>query len=106
MQFYTTFTSFTVFLPGELRIGLSYFKLSQWIAVEKIKKISSQLGIEKIKISNNKCKIYFGNLKEEKLMKLIEKLKPDYIYSDYFEVKVSENFLVNLYNFLREININ
>ncbi len=74
-----------------------------YLQLEKIKKVASQLGIEKIKITNSRCKIYFGNLKEEKLMKLMEKLKPEYIYSDSFELKIKENFLDKLYISLKEI---
>ncbi len=74
-----------------------------YLQLEKIKKLATQLGIKKIKIANKKCKIYFGNLKEEKIIKLIEKLKPEYIHSDSFELKTDENFLDTLYFSLKEL---
>jgi len=53
-----------------------------YMLIEKIKKIATNLKIEKIKIKNKRCEIFFGKLKEENLVKLIEKTRPEYITSN------------------------
>ena len=75
-----------------------------YLLLEKIKKTAQQLGIRKLKLKSPTAEIHLGDIKEEKLMELIQALKPEKIYSDRLAFSFKEEDLENLYKKLEAIS--
>jgi len=74
-----------------------------YLTIEKIRKIASKLGIYKIRLFSPISEIYFRNIKEENLMKLIKELRVKKVYPEKIEFFLKPKELGNLYEILSNL---
>ncbi len=74
-----------------------------YLTIEKIRKIASKLGISKIRLFSPVSEVYFGNLKEEKIVKLCKNLRTKKIYPDKVEFFLKPKELNKLYELFNNL---